>query len=279
MTGRILAIAAVEIRIALRNRWIVTAIALMTGFGLILAFAGSAPAGTLGVDRLTVTVTSLATLSVYLVPLIALLLSYDAFAGEAERGTLPLLLTYPVARREILAGKFGAQLFVLAAAIIIGFGLTALAVWASGGASADSLRHLFRLQWSAIVLGAVFLALGNCLSASVRQAGTAASLAIAVWLIAVVMFDVALLGAVVADNGGMFTKAVFPWLLVISPTDAFRLFNLLAVEAGALNGAGSGLAGATQGLALPDLAPLISLLAWPLALLAVAAAVLRRFEP
>jgi Cu-processing system permease protein len=276
MIGRIHAIAAVEIRIALRNRWIITAITLMTGFGLILAFAGSAPAGTLGVDRLTITVTSLATLSVYLVPLIALLLSYDAFAGEAERGTLPLLLTYPVARREILAGKFGAQLFVLAAAIVIGFGVTGLAVWVSGGASADSLRHLFRLQWSAIVLGAVFLAVGNCLSAGVRQAGTAASLAIAVWLIAVVMFDVALLGAVVADDGGMFTKTVFPWLLVISPTDAFRLFNLLAVETGDVAG---GLASATQNIALPRLAPVISLSAWPLLLFAVAGAVLRRFEP
>ncbi len=129
------------------------------------------------------------------------------------------------------------------------------------------------------MLGAVFLAAGNCLSASVRQAGTAASLAIAVWIIAVVMFDVALLGAVVADNGGLFTKAVFPWLLVISPTDAFRLFNLVAIESGALNGAGSGLAGATQGLALPPLAPVASLVAWPLLLIAVAAAVLRRSEP
>ncbi len=276
MIGRIYAIAAVEIRIALRNRWITTAVALMTGFGLILAFAGSAPAGTLGVDRLTVTVSSLATLSVYLVPLIALLLSYDAFAGEAERGTLPLLLTYPVARREILAGKFGAQLLVLAAAIIIGFALTAVAVWASGGASAESLRHLFRLVWSAILLGAVFLALGNCLSACVRQAGTAANLAIAVWIIAVVMFDVALLGAVVADDGGMFTKVVFPWLLVISPTDAFRLFNLLAIESGAVPG---GIATAAQNLALSPLAPIVSLLAWPLVLLIVAGAVFRRLEP
>ena len=278
MIARILAIAAIEMRIALRNRWVVTAIALMTGFGLILAFAGSAPAGTLGVDRLTVTVTSLATLSVYLVPLIALLLSYDAFAGESERGTLPLLLTYPVARWQILAGKFGAQLAVLAAAILIGFGVTGLAVWATGGASAESVVHLVRLQWSAIVLGAAFLALGNCLSASVRQAGTAASLAIAVWLLAVVMFDVALLGAVVADDGGLFTKTIFPWLLVISPTDAFRLFNLLAVDGGGLSG-GSGLAGATGGFALPALAPVISLVAWPLVLLAAAGAVLRRFEP
>ena len=42
------------------------------------------------------TVVSLASLTVFLVPLIALLLAYDAIVGEAERGTLLLLLAYPV---------------------------------------------------------------------------------------------------------------------------------------------------------------------------------------
>ena len=55
MIGHIAAIAATELRIALRNRWIVTTAALLTGFGLILAFAGSAPTGALDVGRLTVT--------------------------------------------------------------------------------------------------------------------------------------------------------------------------------------------------------------------------------
>ena len=276
MIAHIAAIAITETRIALRNRWIITAVALMTGFGLILAFAGSAPGGVFGVDRLTVTISSLTTLSVYLVPLIALLLSYDAFAGETDRGTLQLLVTYPVARWEILAGKFGAQLAVLALALVVGFGATAAAVWAADGVAEGSLAHLVRLAWTAILLGAGFLAVGNWLSVSVRQPGTAASLAIAVWVVAVVMFDLVLLGAVVADDGGMFTKNVFPWLLVISPTYAFRLFNLTAIESGVM---ADGLAATTQALAVPTLAPLVSLAFWPPTMLALAAFVLRRFEP
>lgn len=276
MIRNIAAIAATEMRIAVRNRWIVTATALMTGFGLILAFAGSAPSGALGVDRLTITVTSLSTLSVYLVPLIALLLSFDAFAGETDRGTLQLLVTYPVERWQILIGKFVAQLAVLTLALVIGFGVTTAAIWATFGVGQEGLVHLGRLSWTGILLGAGFLAVGNCLSVSVRQPGTAASLAIAVWVIAVVMFDVALLGAVVADDGGMFTKDIFPWLLVASPTDAFRLFNLAAIESGI---ATDGFASATDSFAIPMMAPLISLIFWPLAILALAAHVLRRFEP
>ena len=275
MTARVAAIAAAELRIALRNRWILTATFVMTAFGLVLALAGSAPAGTVGVDRLTVTVASLATLSVYLVPLIALLISYDAVAGEAERGTLPLLLTYPVSRSDILAGKLAAQLAVVALAVLFGFGITAAAVWAAGGASGDGLRHLVRLYASAVLLGGTFLAAGFCLSAFVRQPAAAASLAIAVWIVAVALFDVALLGAVVVDDGGAFTRHVFPWLLVAGPTDAFRLFNLTGL--GGEVGAG-GLVGSGATFGIPAWAPLVSMALWPCALVLFAAFIFRRCE-
>lgn len=85
---RILSTAAIEFRIALRNRWVAISLALMAVFSLVLTMAGSAPTGALGVDTLSVTVASLTSLSVYLIPLLALLISFDAIAGEAERGTL-----------------------------------------------------------------------------------------------------------------------------------------------------------------------------------------------
>ena len=129
--NRILATAATEFRIALRNRWVAIAICLMALFALVLSAAGSAPTGGLGVDRLSVTVASLTSLAVYLVPLVALLMSFDAVAGEVERGTLPLLLTYPGARVEILVGKLLAHLCVLALAVVAGYGLAAAAAfWA-----------------------------------------------------------------------------------------------------------------------------------------------------
>ena len=113
---RILATADGEFRIALRNRWVAIALVLMAVFSLVLSLAGSAPSGGLGADRLSVTVASLTSLAVYLVPLLALLMSFDAVAGEVERGTLPLLLTYPVSRAEVLLGKCLAHVAILAVA-------------------------------------------------------------------------------------------------------------------------------------------------------------------
>ena len=135
MMTRILATTGTEFRIALRNRWVAIAVVLMALFSLVLSAAGSAPTGDLGVDRLSVTVASLTSLAVYLVPLVALLMSFDAIAGEVERGTLPLFLTYPVGRVEILLGKLLAHLAVLTLAVAVGYGLAALAAfWADGDA-------------------------------------------------------------------------------------------------------------------------------------------------
>ena len=142
--NRILSTAGVEFRIALRNRWVAIAVALMVVFALVLAAAGAAPTGDIGADRLSVIVASLTSLSVYLVPLIALLMSFDAIAGEVERGTLPLLLTYPVSRPEVLAGKLLAHLAILTLAVAAGYGAAAMAAFWMDPASAAGLLESTR---------------------------------------------------------------------------------------------------------------------------------------
>jgi Cu-processing system permease protein len=272
--NRILATALTEFRIALRNRWVAIAIALMAVFALVLSAAGSAPTGDLGVDRLSVTVASLTSLAVYLVPLVALLMSFDAVAGEVERGTLPLLLTYPGTRAEILLGKLLAHLGVLALAVVIGYGLAAAAAFWEDPEAAAGLPALLRLTWTSILLGATFLGAGYALSSLSRRPSGAAGLAIGLWLGAVVLYDLGLLAAVVADDGGWFTTDFFPVALLANPADAFRLFNLAASEASA---AAAGVAGAATSIPLWQSA--LSVLLWPIAALAVATLAFRKVTP
>ena len=274
MIRRILALASTEFTMSLRNRWVLIAIILMAVFSLVLTFAGSAPTGALGVDLLTVAVASMTTLSVYLLPLLALLLAFDGIAGEIERGGLALLLTYPVSRAEVLLGKFTAHLLTLTLAVAIGFGLAGSLAWATGGASAESASGLFRLGWSSVLLGATFLAVGYATSAMARSAGAAAGLAIGIWLVFVVIYDLALLGTLVADKGGTFTTHVFPFALAANPADAFRVFNLTMTESVALT---SGIGGTGNGV--PFWAVLGSMLLWPVLALALAHGLLKRIEP
>ena len=153
----VFATAGTEFRIALRNRWVVIAVLLMVVFSLVLAAAGAAPTGDVGVDRLSVIVASLTSLAIYLVPLLALLIGFDAVAGEVERGTLPLLLTYPVSRLQILMGKFLAHLVILALAVVLGYGAAGVAAILTDTRAGEGIPALVRLGWSSILLGATFL--------------------------------------------------------------------------------------------------------------------------
>jgi Cu-processing system permease protein len=269
-----LAFAAAELAVVRRNRLALAATVMMTLFAAALTLLGAGATGALGVDLLTAAIASLSTLSVYLVPLIALLLAFDAVAGEIERGALALTLSYPAPRLALLAGKLIAHLAALAAALAAGFGAAAVIALARGGASADSLLALARLGATALLLGAAFLGIGYALSARARSPGAAAGYAIGAWLVFVVLYDIALLGALVAsDAESLFTRQVFPWLLVANPADAFRLLNLPPGEAVAL-ASGFAAAGASAGLA-----PFVSLALWPLAALGLAWASFRRIEP
>lgn len=271
---RILSTAAIEFRIALRNRWVAIAMVLMVVFALVLAAAGAAPTGDIGADRLSVTVASLTSLAVYLVPLIALLMSFDAIAGEVERGTLPLLLTYPVARAEVLAGKLLAHLLVLTLAVTAGYGAAALAAFWSDPASLKGIPALLRLIWSSVLLGATFLGAGYALSSLARRPSGAAGLAVGLWLGAVVLYDLALLALIVSDGGGAFTTRALPAALLANPADAFRLFNLAAAGA---SGAAGGMGGAAAAIPLWQSALSVGL--WPFLALALAIAAFRKVTP
>lgn len=269
---RILSTAGIEFRIALRNRWVAIATGLMVLFALVLAAAGAAPTGDVGADRLSVTVVSLTSLAVYLVPLLALLMSFDAVAGEVERGTLPLLLTYPVSRARVLAGKLLAHVVILGIAVTLGYGAAALAAFATDPEATRGLPALIRLIWTSVLLGATFLGLGYLLSSLSRRPSGAAGLAIGLWLALVVLYDLGLLALVV--SGTAFATEALPALLLANPADAFRLFNLAAANS---VGAAGGMGGAAA--SIPLWQSVLSLALWPFAALLLAVAAFRKVTP
>ena len=272
--NRVLATAVCEFRVAFRNRWVAIATAMMALFALVLAAAGAAPIGDVGVDRLSVVVASLTSLSVYLVPLLALLMSFDAVAGEIERGTLPLVLTYPVSRLQLLLGKLLAHVAILGLATGLGYGLAGIAVVLVDGEASAGVPSLWRLVWSSVLLGATFLGAGYALSALTRRTSSAAGLAIGLWLAVVVLFDLALLALIVSDAGGPLTTRILPVALLSNPADAFRIFNLSAAEA--VSAAG-GIGGAAD--AIPLWQSATSILVWPVIALALAWAAFRKVSP
>ncbi len=231
-----------EIKDSYRNRWVSTVVFVMTALSLVLTLIGSAPVGSTSISPLTVTIVSLSSLSVFFIPLIALLLSYNSIVGEDERGTLLLLLTYPVSRTMVVTGKFVGQFIILSLAILVGYGVAAFAVFVSGDLHLmDYDWHVFaKLLVSSFLLGAVFLGIGISISTLMKDSATAAAAAIGVWLVFVVLFDLGLLGLLSSPAANYLPDLVVKWVMLANPADAYRMFNLATSEDTALL---SGMAG------------------------------------
>jgi Cu-processing system permease protein len=259
-----------------RNRWVLAATLLLAGLALSLTFLGSAPTGSVGVRALDVVIVSLSSLTIFLIPLIALLISHDAIVGDMERGTMLLLLSYPVARWQVLLGKFLGHLAVLAFATCLGYGLAAAALTASGSRiDNDSFAAFAAMIGSSVLLGAVFVAIGYLVSAIARDRGTAAGVCIGLWLLLVLIYDMALLGLLALDQGRNISASVLNAILLFNPTDVYRLLNLTGFVNVSMF---AGMAGLTQNTSLSAHTLLVTLVLWTLVPLGLAALAFSRRE-
>lgn len=129
---------------------------------------------------------------VFLVPIIAIALAFDAVNGELNARTMSRLLAQPIYRDALLLGKFLASLFTLALVLttiwllIAGLGLLRLGVPPGGEETARLLWFLLLT----VAYGAVWLALGMLASILFRQPATAAMAALASWLFFTVFWGI-----------------------------------------------------------------------------------------
>jgi len=120
----------------------------------------------------------------FLVPLMAIALGFDSVNGEHNRRTMSRILSQPIYRDALLAGKFLAGLATIAInllclwLIVTGLGIMLLGVPPGGEEVARSL--LFMLM--ALAYAGVWLALAMLLSIVSRSAATAVLIALGIWL-------------------------------------------------------------------------------------------------
>jgi len=63
-------------------------------------------------------------------------------------------------------------------------------------------------------------------SVLVKERATAAGAAIGLWLVFVVLYDLVLFGMLLMDKGQLIGQKLFSMLMMISPTDSYRILNL-----------------------------------------------------
>jgi len=229
MVNKILIVAGKEWRDGWRNRWLLAITILFAIMAVGISWFGSVAYGQSGLAPLSTIIASLSSLAVLVMPLIALLLGYDAFVGEQEQGTLILLLTYPITKFQLVLGKFLGQASILAVASFVGFGSAAVLL-SLEAFSLDLVISFFIFVTSATLLGAVFLALAHLLSLLVTEKTRAAGLALFVWFFFTLLYDLGLLSVLVGTEGWL-NQTSLKIALLANPTDVFRLINLAHLEA------------------------------------------------
>lgn len=218
-------VAAQEFLVMLRTRWVggfgILFLLLVAGF----AWFGTADLGIAGIQDFSRTTVTLVNLVCALAPLMALLVGVHGFAFE--RGSDELLFSQPVSRAAIILGKGLGLLATLAVSTLIGFGFAgALIAWRVGTEGLLSYAAFVALT---LLLEVIFLALALLVAAVFRQRLRALGAAVIVWVLFVLLYDLAVIGSTVFLEGPLLQNALF--LSVFgNPVDMVRVSQLLVLN-------------------------------------------------
>lgn len=227
MNARVVsAIAIKEIRDSLRNRWFMLCTVGFAVLALALSYISLLGSGVTGFTGFGPTTAGLVNLVLLVVPLIGLTVGASSIASERENGTLRLLLSQPISATEVLLGKYLGLAAALIASLAIGFALSgAVMAVKAGGASASMfamlIGHTFLLALS-------MLSVGMLLSVLTRKPAVATGLAVSLWLVAVLLGDLGLMGSAVMFRLG--APEMFH-LAVANPLQAFKISTVLSINA------------------------------------------------
>ncbi len=222
---QILILAHREVLNALRNRWFITFAVAFAALALGLSWLGLAGVGKYGLSGFGKTTASLINLVLFLVPLTGLVMGATNVAGERENDALLFVMSQPVSLTEVLLGKFLGIGAALAAALLIGFGISGYVIALKGGTA--HLYSYFQLIGFTLALALCMLSLGLLLAMLFKRAESAIGISIFVWLLLVVVSDMALVGSVMFFK--LHVKQLFA-LSLFNPLQVFRLGALIAIR-------------------------------------------------
>lgn len=215
-----------ELVLAFRSRWTQLFAGVFAALALAVASSGYVLSGGHGVQDFSRTSASLVQLVLLLVPLSALVIG--VLSLSPDRGAAELLYAQPVSRRAILLGRSLGLVAALVAAQAVGFGAAGLVIWSRAGEG--GLLGFVLLVIGSALLTTTFVGVAALLSAAAPgRRARALALALVVWFVAVVLWDVAALGLASLFRSGTASRILIV-AVILNPVDALRTGALLALQ-------------------------------------------------
>ncbi|AGB15127.1 ABC-type transport system involved in multi-copper enzyme maturation, permease component [Halovivax ruber XH-70] len=185
-------------------------------------------------------------LGTYIIPAVALMLSYETIVKRRHNGQLELLLGFPHHRRDLVLGGYVGRFLVVATVIVAGLWACGMVVVLMGATVLGAAYMAF--LFVSLVLALAYTAAGITISASVRSPSWASVATFSVYLMFVLAWRIVPSGLAYLLNG-FERPATSPWwteyVLTLSPNLAVEeifvwMLPESTAESIALAGSGSG---------------------------------------
>ncbi len=223
--GPIATLALFELKVHVRNRWVLV-FAFVFGFTAVaIAAFGLATAGVAGFQGFARTTASLLNLALYVIPLVSLMMGTMSFAGEKNAGEL--LFVQPIARESLVWGKLLGLMLSIAIATGFGFGLAGMIIAARVGSAGVTRYMLF--VGHVLLLALAFLALGILVAIAGGRKPRAFGYALFLWFFFVLFYDLLVIGLTFLVPEPIANRMVFLSLFG-NPVDLVRVSGFMTLD-------------------------------------------------
>lgn len=232
----VIAIIKKEYRDTIRNRWLVTISVIFFVLSIIVSYFGvSSESGEMGFQSIEDTVIVLISLTSFLVPIIAIMLGHGSIIREREKGSLGILLSYPLTRTEVFVGKYIALGSVLLTTIFVGFGGAGVVIALGSSWSVNWLSY-FLFLIGTFTAGMIFLGFSMIISTVAKKRSTAIGGAVFIWFFFTMIIGFLVIGIYTATggeieeiiSGNLETLPSWLWrAMFLSPLDTYQMYVTL----------------------------------------------------
>ncbi|GAX89587.1 ABC transporter permease [Effusibacillus lacus] len=224
-------VAKREIKLGFRNPWSYSFLALFTLFSLALLLIQSQNA--YNMQGYTHAAGTMMNLTLYLLPLMTLLLGSFSVTSEKEDGSWQLLSTYSLSSSALLIGKFMGLTAVLLAITCFAYGLSGIVGSLVGHSFA--LESLLSLLLFSIGIVLLYLGIAVWIGSLSRNRWQALTYAVGIWFATILAWPTLLL-SVLGFLPYWMIQPSLEVLTLLNPAEFVRVFAVMKLGGGSVFG-------------------------------------------
>lgn len=221
-----------ELKLGFRNSWTYSFLILFSIFTGAILLLHSSVSSIEGYTNMTGT---LMNMTLYLLPLITLLLGSFSITAEKEDGHWGLLATYPLSSVSFFFGKWLGLAIILTTIIFFSFGISGMLI-SIGGQAMNTETFIFFLVFS-VLLALTYLSIAFLIGALSKNRWQALIGAIAVWFITIVIWPLLMISLLTQLPSYKLVQPTLQVLTILNPAEFIRVFSMMRLGAGSAFGA------------------------------------------